>query len=192
MPTPPPTAATSVLPWQEVDRPSGPPRDLGRVYTAHEQASGQHIIDVHDYLRTELLKIHDLVGQVLDGSLDPGVARSHLNDMTMRQNNWTIGAFCQAYCRIVATHHGNEDLSVFPHLRNAEPALAPVLDRLEAEHRTIHAVLDGVDQALVRFVSAADADALTTALALLNDALLSHLAYEERELVEPLARLGFS
>jgi len=26
---------------------------------------------------------------------------------------------------------------------------------------------------------------------LLSDALLSHLSYEERELVEPLARLGF-
>jgi hypothetical protein len=26
----------------------------------------------------------------------------------------------------------------------------------------------------------------------LSDALLSHLAYEEQELVEPLARLGFS
>jgi hypothetical protein len=29
------------------------------------------------------------------------------------------------------------------------------------------------------------------ALDLLSDTLLSHLAYEERELVEPLARLGF-
>ena len=28
-------------------------------------------------------------------------------------------------------------------------------------------------------------------LDLLTDALLSHLSYEERELVEPLARLGF-
>ena len=29
------------------------------------------------------------------------------------------------------------------------------------------------------------------AVDLLSDALLSHLSYEERELVEPLARLGF-
>ena len=29
------------------------------------------------------------------------------------------------------------------------------------------------------------------AVDLLTDTLLSHLAYEERELVEPLARLGF-
>jgi hypothetical protein len=33
---------------------------------------------------------------------------------------------------------------------------------------------------------------LRDAVDLLTDTLLSHLSYEERELVEPLARLGFS
>ncbi|MGC4855941.1 hypothetical protein ACLQ24_21750 [Micromonospora sp. DT4] len=33
---------------------------------------------------------------------------------------------------------------------------------------------------------------LRAAVNLLTDALLSHLSYEERELVEPLARLGVS
>jgi hypothetical protein len=32
---------------------------------------------------------------------------------------------------------------------------------------------------------------LRAAIDLLTDTLLSHLSYEERELVEPLARLGF-
>jgi hypothetical protein len=32
---------------------------------------------------------------------------------------------------------------------------------------------------------------LQAAIDLLTDALLSHLSYEEHELVEPLARLGF-
>jgi len=39
-------------------------------------------------------------------------------------------------------------------------------------------------------VNAADAAALRAAVDLLTDALLSHLSYEERELVEPLARHG--
>jgi hypothetical protein len=34
-------------------------------------------------------------------------------------------------------------------------------------------------------------DAIQDAIDFLTDALLSHLAYEEQELVEPLARLGF-
>jgi hypothetical protein len=33
--------------------------------------------------------------------------------------------------------------------------------------------------------------AVRDALDLLSDTLLSHLSYEERELIEPLARLGF-
>jgi len=53
-------------------------------------------------------------------------------------------------------------------------------------------VLEQVDRALVAFVSGPDGDKqLREAADLLTDALLSHLAYEERELVEPLARLGF-
>jgi hypothetical protein len=34
-------------------------------------------------------------------------------------------------------------------------------------------------------------DKVTAATNLLTDAMNSHLAYEERELIEPLARLGF-
>ena len=47
-----------------------------------------------------------------------------------------------------------------------------------------------VDRALVAFVAGQDGRTLRTAVDLLTDALLSHLAYEERELVEPIARLG--
>ena len=67
-----------------------------------------------------------------------------------------------------------------------------MIDRLEEEHLVIHDAIQGVDAALV-----APPDPpgrlhpLEPALDLLTDALLSHLSYEEWELVEPLARLGF-
>jgi hemerythrin-like domain-containing protein len=111
--------------------------------------------------------------------------------MTMRQNNWTLGAYCESYCRLVTTHHTVEDQSLFPAMRNADPRLKPVVDRLEYEHTVIHDVVDQVDQALVSLVSAPDGmDRLIAAMDLLSDTRLSHLSYEERELVEPLARLG--
>jgi hemerythrin-like domain-containing protein len=91
----------------------------------------------------------------------------------------------------VTTHHSIEDQALFPQLRRADPRLAPVVDRLEQEHRTIHDVLEGVDQALVALVDGSgDIAGLRRAVDLLDDTLLSHLSYEERELVEPLARLG--
>ena len=129
--------------------------------------------------------------QVADGALDVGAARSEINEMTMRQNNWTLGAFCENYCRFVTLHHSLEDASLFPQLHRADPRLGPVLDRLSQEHRVIHEVLDRVDAALVATVSDAKGIVeLGDAVDLLTDTLLSHLSYEERELVEPLARLG--
>ena len=177
--------------WDESTRPSGPVPAPNARYTAQEQANGQHLIDVHDHLRAELSQIDDLIGQVAAGSTGIGAARSQLNTMTMRQNNWTLGTYCESYCRLVATHHTLEDSSLFPQLRAADGRLAPVLDRLEQEHHAIHDLLEGVDRALVALVTGPDGiDGLRASVDRLSDALLSHLAYEERELVEPLARLG--
>jgi hemerythrin-like domain-containing protein len=112
--------------------------------------------------------------------------------MTMRQNNWTMGAYCQSYCRIVTQHHSLEDVAVFPYLRARDNGLGPVLDRLQEEHRVIHGVLDTVDHALVNYIGqSGDTSELADAADLLTDTLLSHLAYEERELIDPLARYGF-
>jgi alkanesulfonate monooxygenase SsuD/methylene tetrahydromethanopterin reductase-like flavin-dependent oxidoreductase (luciferase family) len=183
---------SDVTVWDESDRPHGPAPDPDRTYTPHEEATAKHLIDIHDHLRGELAQIQDLIEQVASGGMDVGVARSHINLMTMRQNKWTLGTYCESYCRTVTTHHTLEDQSVFPYLKKADPRLAPVVDRLHEEHLIIHDVLEGVDRALVEFVSVPDGMAeLRQAVNLLSDTLLSHLSYEEHELVEPLARVGF-
>ena len=93
---------------------------------------------------------------------------------------------------MVAQHHSAEDTAVFPHLRARDQGLGPVLDRLQEEHHIIHAVLDSVDRALVGFSAKSDnLTGLQDVADQLSDALLSHLAYEERELIEPLARYAF-
>ncbi|TMR11170.1 LLM class flavin-dependent oxidoreductase [Nonomuraea turkmeniaca] len=178
--------------WDESTRPTASRPDPDRRYTPREQANGRHLIDVHDHLRTELAQLRDLIDQVAAGTLDADAARSHINAMTMRQNNWTLGAYCESYCRLVTMHHTGEDAVLFPHLRRAEPALAPVLDRLKEEHQAIHKILERIDRALVAFVGdpAGRLDDLRAAVDLLTDSLLSHLSYEEHELVEPLARHG--
>jgi hypothetical protein len=178
--------------WDEDGRPTGPPPDPQRHYTPDQQAAAQHLIDVHDSLRGELSQLRDLIEQVARGTIDVGAARSFINQMTMRQNNWTLGAYCARYCRIVTGHHTLEDEGIFPHLRRGDPALEPVVDRLESEHHVIADVLDQVDRALVAVVSEPDGlPKLRGAVDRLTDTMLSHLSYEERELVEPLARLGF-
>jgi hemerythrin-like domain-containing protein len=180
------------LPWDESTRPRRPESGPEVTYTEQGRAMGQHLIDVHDMLRRELDQVRSVIAQVKDLSLDVGSARSALNEMTMRQNDWTLGAYCARYCTTVTTHHSLEDSSVFPHLRARESELAPVLDRLREEHLVIHDVIEQVDRALVRFVSEpGDFGALDEAVDALTDTLLSHLAYEEEQLVEPLARHGY-
>ncbi|MEV0128949.1 LLM class flavin-dependent oxidoreductase [Dactylosporangium sp. NPDC050688] len=180
----------AVTVWDESQRPTGPGPDPDKPLTAAQRASGQHLVEVHNHLRQELEQLRDLVEQVAAGAVDVGDARSMINTMTMRQNNWTLGTYCESYCRVVTTHHTIEDVNLFPRLRAADPRLVPVVDRLEAEHHVIADVLERVDAALVAMVSRPDGiTAVREAVALLSDTLLSHLAYEERELVEPLGRL---
>ena len=177
--------------WDETDRPTAARRPP--VATSKPgQAAAQLLVEVHDHLRHELATVRDLIDQVARGATSADAARSAINDMTVRQNNWTLGAYCESYCRVVTTHHTLEDQSVFPHLRRGDHSLAPVLDRLHLEHEKIHGVLDEVDAALVAFIAdPTDLANVRAAVDLLSDALLSHLAYEERELLEPLSRFGF-
>jgi alkanesulfonate monooxygenase SsuD/methylene tetrahydromethanopterin reductase-like flavin-dependent oxidoreductase (luciferase family) len=191
------TRLSDRVPWDDATRPAYASPHAPLTWTAQERATGQHLVDVHDHLRSELAQLFDLVDQVEAGGIDAGRARSLINTMTMRQNDWALGAYCQAYCRVVTTHHSIEDQSMFPHLRARDVDLAPVIDRLEDEHHVIAGVLDDVDRALVAVVSPSESGEpdglarLREAVDLLADTMRSHLSYEERELVEPLARYGF-
>ncbi|WP_249138739.1 LLM class flavin-dependent oxidoreductase [Phycicoccus avicenniae] len=186
------TRLTGDLPWDEPARPRYPVPDDGHEYAPHELAVPRNLVAIHDHLRAELDQVRDIVDQVARGAMTVGSARSHINAMTMRQNQWTLGAYCESYCRVVTQHHTIEDVSMLPHLREADPAVGPVVDRLQEEHEVIADVLDDVDRALVALVSEDDGamDRLRHVVDLLTDVLRSHLAYEERELAHPLARHG--
>ena len=178
--------------WDETARPTRPESPPDVTYSRVGRAVGSHLIAVHDHLREELDQIRSLVESVALGAVSPGDAIDSLSEFTLRQNNWTIGAYCAAYYRMIAMHHGLEDSAVFPHLRTCEVQLEPVIDRLREEHTVIHDVLEGLDRALLKLVNdPSDVRELRRATDILSDALLSHLAYEEQQLVEPLARYGF-
>jgi iron-sulfur cluster repair protein YtfE (RIC family) len=153
---------------------------------------GDHLVAIHDHLRGELVQLQDLVDQVARGHVDVAGARSMVATMTMRQNSWTLGTYCVTYCRVVTTHHTIEDVQMFPRLRAADPALAPVVDRLEREHHQVAECLEDLDRALVAMVTRPDdgLGAVRRAVDALSDVLLAHLAYEESQLVGPLNRLS--
>lgn len=181
--------------WDEEHRPTGPAPDPQRRYSRARQAPAGNLVAAHDQLRADLARLREIVDEVLAETLDPGDARSGLQELSLRQNSWTLGAYCASYCRITTVHHTREDEDLFPHLRRGDPRLAPVLDRLTEEHHAIHGVIERIDRELVARIGGGPGAAvrpggLRAAVDLLTDALLSHLAYEERELIEPMARLG--
>jgi hypothetical protein len=153
---------------------------------------------VHAHLRAELAGITEALDElVLAGAddvavRDAGVAdvRAFLNRMARRQSSFSLGAFCASYCRTVATHHAIEDFRLFPDLAAADPALRPVVDRLEAEHLVIGGRLDAIDRALLAMVAGeGGAPGVRAAAAELARVLGSHLDYEEEQLLGPLGRL---
>jgi hypothetical protein len=186
VPTPPPARRLSGSRlWDERSRPQAPPPAAGRRYTAPQQAGGRRLIEVHDYIRAELNHLRQIMSEVVAGGRDPGSARARLHRLSPRPVD--ASGYCRAFCRIVLLHHNREDTDVFPRLRVFEPRLGRVVDRLEQEHQALHGLVDRIDRMLTG--DRVDAAGLGAAVDLLTDALLSHLSYEEHELVEPLARL---
>jgi hemerythrin-like domain-containing protein len=154
-------------------------------------SGAQMLLAVHEHLRQELAKLREVIQEVREGRSSAAEARSYLNAMTMRQNYWTLGAFCAAYCRVVSIHHAIEDAQLFPDLKAADQSLTPILDRLRHEHEGIAKVLSDIDTALVATVEDEERlDDTEEAVDHLSDALLAHLKYEEEQLVEPIERLG--
>ena len=155
------------------------------------------LTQVHAHLRDELSRIVEALDQLATADQPPtdadiGDVRAFLHRLAGRQDRYSIGAFCAAYCRTVATHHAIEDQRMFPDLAGADPALQPVLDRLGSEHEVIHLVLERLDRALVTMVSGTAGpagDDARAAAARLVEVLVSHLAYEEEQLLGPLGRL---
>lgn len=168
-------------------------RTAGNETTLSGQQGQQTLLAVHAHLREELEQLLLVVREVTDGTTSAADARSHLHQMTMRQNFWTLGAFCAGYCRVVSVHHAIEDQRMFPDLRRADASLGPVLDRLAAEHEVIAGVLDEVDRGLVAMVTdGRRADEAESAVSRLADVLLAHLADEEDQLLDAIGRLGIS
>ncbi|MCG7205415.1 LLM class flavin-dependent oxidoreductase [Streptomyces arenae] len=194
-PTPPPKVWRSAERlWDESTRPVGPPADPERRYPRREQEPARNLVAAHDQLRADLDQLRTMVLEVLADALAPGDARTEIQRLSLRQNSWALGTYCASYCRITTLHHTREDEDLFPYLRRSDHRLGEVLDRLTEEHHVIHGLIERIDRELVAFVreegGAKEREALRAATDLLADALLSHLAYEERELIEPMARFG--
>lgn len=154
---------------------------------------GEHLVGelrwVHDMIRSNLDLIRNMVERI-NGGHPADQVHSEVKEFADTSVIWTLRINCLRYCSFVHGHHGHEDAGLFPGLRKANPALCPVIDKLEADHRLVSDYLDRVEDAANRLRGdEAARSELADALNSLAEHLLTHLDYEETNLNPTLRRL---
>jgi len=135
---------------------------------------------VHGIVRRDLERVERLAREVAAGMAGPEV-EAELGELKTGGPLWQLKVNCLRYCRFVHSHHRAEDVLLFPALREADPAIGPVVDRLEADHLRVSDLLDAVEAAAAE-LSAGNGDArgaVVATLDALHGHLLEHLDYEE-------------
>jgi Hemerythrin HHE cation binding domain len=162
-----------------------------RPETARGRLLYQSLLAVHGLVRSELARVERLAAAVLDGLPAEGV-RDELEDLRSNGMLWQFQVSCLRYCGFVHLHHNAEDAEFFDELEETNPAIAPVVERLKAEHRAVSDYLDAVEDA-ARALSNDDGfqarRAVADALGVLGRHLLAHLEYEELNVADTARRL---
>ena len=143
---------------------------------------------VHGMIRRDLETVRGLAGAVTNGAPAAEV-KGALNNLKTNGPLWKLKVNCLHYCRFVHSHHGAEDAMLFPALRAANPDLAPVVDRLEADHRKVSILLDEVEAACRELddeEESASRSSLAAALDDLAEHLLEHLGFEEESVEDTM------
>jgi Hemerythrin HHE cation binding domain len=143
---------------------------------------------VHDMIRRDLRTVRQLAADVASGLPAPQI-RAGVRSLAASGPLWQLKINCLQYCRFVHSHHHAESVLLFPRLRRTNPGLGPVVDKLEADHATVSALLDEVSAAAADLAGQeepATRKRLIDALADLSTVLLAHLDYEEEHIAGTL------
>jgi hypothetical protein len=143
---------------------------------------------VHDMIRRDLQTVRQLAADTRAGQPAEQVAAG-LRSLAASGPLWQLRVNCLQYCHIVHSHHHLESMLLFPALRQANPQLGPVVDKLEADHASISVLLDQVEAAardLAEGESAPARQRLTQRLEALSADLLAHLAFEEDNVADTM------
>ena len=160
---------------------------------AHTSNSyGEALVDelkwVHGLIRRDLISIRELAAD-LENGLSAGDAVAAVRSLEVSGPLWRLKINCLQYCRFVHAHHHAESALLFPRLRRSNPALGPVVDKLEADHAVVSDLLDDVSAVAADLASQEEPTTrkrLIDALGDLSAVLLAHLDYEEEHIADTL------
>ena len=160
--------------------------------TLRGRATYEMLLSVHAKIRRDLERV-ELLAERAAAGLPAEEIHEELHDLRRDSVLWRLQVDCLRYCHFVHMHHGAEDHQFFPELRQANPALNQVIDRLEDDHRRVSDDLDAVEAAARNLTKDEREDArqeVVRALRRLAENLLEHLDYEELNLESAVLRLA--
>jgi hypothetical protein len=163
------------------------------------EARGAELKWVHDMIRRDLRTVRQMAADAAAGRA-AGEIRAGIRSLAASGPLWQLKAGCLHYCRFVHSHHHAESVLLFPALRRTNPALNPVVDKLEADHASASDLLGEVETAARELSDMEDPAArelsgvedpagrtrLIDALHKLSADLLAHLQYEEDHISDTL------
>jgi alkanesulfonate monooxygenase SsuD/methylene tetrahydromethanopterin reductase-like flavin-dependent oxidoreductase (luciferase family) len=159
--------------------------------TARGRAMYEMLLAVHAAIRRDLDLIQGLATQALDG-VDAEDLRRQLHALKRGSMLWRLQVNCLRYCSFVHSHHNAEDANFFSELRDTNPDINPIIDRLQAEHRRVSDDLDAVEAAANGLADDDGQQArkvVVDALQTLRENLLAHLEYEELNIEATVRRV---
>jgi hypothetical protein len=160
-----------------------------RPETARGQWMYEALLTVHAHIRRDLDLIEALAEQALEG-VEAEELRRQVHDLKRGSMLWRLQINCLRYCSFVHSHHSAEDADFFAELRDTNPAISPVIDRLQGEHRRVSDDLDDVEAGQGSGGRGQQARAaLVDTLRALRENLLAHLDYEERSIEATVRRV---
>jgi hypothetical protein len=153
--------------------------------TPRQRMAGEHLKKVHDHLRLNMRTIRELMLRSADGLATPADVAEETSKLALVANFRRFGNACGQHCQIVNAHHSIEDAHLFPALARQSEGYRLVTDRLMAEHRVVHELLEREVEALNALAEDPSPAALAAAREIydaLERVLLSHLGYEEEQI----------
>ena len=169
----------------DATRPKAPP--IPGV-TPAQRARGRRLALYHRHHLAELAAVRGALDRLMAGTGTVEAVTDGVASMTLTENYRAFGTLCGRQCHLLQMHHDIEEGDMYPRLRRSD-GLRRVLDRLGAEHRTVHALLERI-RAIVRSVASAPTREqvldLREVYGVFERVVISHFGYEERELEEAI------
>lgn len=155
----------------------------------HQKVAGRHLRMIHNHYKGNMEQLRSYLDQVRAGEGSVSELKNMADNLPILENYRRFGNLCGQHCRAVEMHHMIEDQAIFPKLLDKPNGLKAVAERLIAEHKIVHALLEKLIErimALFDDTSKDSFDAVVEVYDALERVLLSHFGYEEENIGDAL------